>query len=359
MFFVRWFDLAKFLFPFSGYMTLPEPRKTGWFASTQRRKGSGSSKGIDRPFAASSHAPNTKILTVVPQADVVMVVVHSDEVIGTGRVSEQVHQDPVHVTLVQSSESPPESVGPLERKRKSKEEGKSSSKRSRCGGSAPLIPLLAGVFDPAFDVASRMDFRPSSCQQAVIEPLSEGELLGAAVELMTRGVMLAWTARDLGTDREGRDLLRELAEEQNASAALRRQVERLTKDREKCDEKQSKLKADLDESSLQLATANKLLEDAKLRENGLIEEARKLKLEDAKLAEQSRRLSQELLAADVEKEHLSAELVKANETLTNLDATVVIEHEEGFNKAMQQAAFLLKVNPVAVGFNLYQDVYGS
>ncbi|WVZ19088.1 hypothetical protein V8G54_006410 [Vigna mungo] len=80
------------------------------------------------------------------------------------------------------------------RKRKSKEEGKSSSKRGCGGGSSSLVPLPAGVFDPAFDAASRVDFRPSSSQRVVIEPLSEGELLGAVVELMTRGAMLAWNA---------------------------------------------------------------------------------------------------------------------------------------------------------------------
>lgn len=60
-----------------------------------------------------------------------------------------------------------------------------------------------------------------------------------------------------------------------------------------------------------------------------------------------------------EKERLGIELTKVNETLTNLDVTVILEHEEGFNKAMRQAAFLLKVDLVVVGFDLYQDVYGG
>lgn len=44
--------------------------------------------------------------------------------------------------------------------------------------------------------------------------------------------------------------------------------------------------------------------------------------------------------------------------LTTLDSHVVIEHEEGFNKAMHQAAFLLKVDPIAVGLDIHQDVFG-
>ncbi|WVZ15328.1 hypothetical protein V8G54_012894 [Vigna mungo] len=336
-----------------GCMMLPETRKTGWLASANRRKGSSSSNSIDHPSASSSHAPRVKIPTAVCTADLVTVVIHPDEVVAIGRVHKKAQLDPVHITVVQSSESPLESVAPLERKRKSREEGKSSSKRSRRGGSSSLVPLPAGVFDPAFDAASRVDFRPSSSQQV-------RELIGAVVELFSRGVMLTWKARDMGAGREGRDLLRELAEEQEASAGLRRQVETLTKDHEGCGENQSKLETDLDERSLQLTTANQLVEDAKLREESLIEEVKKLKLEvrrlgrsGEELAEQSDRLSQELLAANAEKERLSAELVSANETLTNLDATV------GFNKAMRQTAFLLKVDPVAVGFDLYQDVYGG
>lgn len=196
-------------------MSLPVPRKTGWLASAQQRRGNSSSKGLDRPSVASSPAPNVQPQpqTSIPQAELVTIVVHPHEVIATGRVSNQIQQELAHVTIVQSSESPPESVAPLERKRKPKEDGKSSSKRSRHSGSSSLLPLPAGVFDPVFDAASRVDVLASSSQRAVIEPLSKAELLGAAVELMTRGVILAWNAREKGKDREGRDLLRELAEE--------------------------------------------------------------------------------------------------------------------------------------------------
>lgn len=66
-----------------------------------------------------------------------------------------------------------------------------------------------------------------------------------------------------------------------------------------------------------------------------------------------------MLAANAENSRLTAELVKANESITLLDTNVAIEHEEGFNKAMRQVAFLLKVDPLAVGFDMNQDVYGG
>lgn len=238
-------------------MSLPEPRKTRWFASTQRRKGNNTSKGKERPSAASSHAPNVEFPTSIPQADLVTVVVHPDEVVATGRVGEIAQPDPVQAIVVQSFEPPPESAAPFEQKKKSKEDGKPSSKRSYRSGSSSLVPLPTGVFDPAFDAASRVDFRPNSSQQAVLESLSEGELLRAAVELMSRGVMLAWNARELGSGREGRDLLRELAQEQDVSPTLCHRVETLTRDHDFCDENQTKLQADLDESRLQLSNATK------------------------------------------------------------------------------------------------------
>lgn len=224
--------------------------------------------------------------------------------------------------------------------------------------------LPAEVFDPAFDAASRVDFHVGSTQRAVIDPLSEGELLDAAMELMTRGVIPVRNAREKGKDREGRDLLRELAEEKDASAVLRRRVETLAKDHEGCSDKYAKLQADLDESRLQLTDSKKLLSVAQSCEADLGEEIKKLKLEvhrlgkrGEELAEQSERLSQDLLTANTEKKRLSTELAQAKEDFANLDATVILEHEEGFNKTMRQAAFLLKVDPIATGFNIHQDVY--
>ncbi|WVZ07078.1 hypothetical protein V8G54_020424 [Vigna mungo] len=332
------YDQIAFVLVFlSRYMSLPAPRTTGWLASSQRRRGSSSSKGLNRPSVASSSTPNAQIPTGIPQAELVVVEVHPHEVIATGWVVNQPQPEPVHVTTVQSSESPLESVVPLERKRKSREEGNSSSKRSRRSRSSSLIPLPAGVFDSAFDTSSRVDFRASSSQRAVIDPLSEGELLGAVVELMTRGVILAWNAREKGKDWEGQDLLRELAEEQDASTTLHRRVETLAKDHKGCSNKHAKLQADLDEAKCNLGKEIKKL---KL-------EVRRLGKRGEELADQSERLS------------LSAKLAQAKEDFANLDATVILEHEEGFNKAMRQAAFLLKVDPIVAGFDIHQDVYSG
>lgn len=66
-----------------------------------------------------------------------------------------------------------------------------------------------------------------------------------------------------------------------------------------------------------------------------------------------------MLTANTGKERLSTELAQANEAFANLDATVIIEHEEGFNKVMRQAAFLLKVDPIASGFDIHQDVFSE
>ncbi|KOM38259.1 hypothetical protein LR48_Vigan03g164100 [Vigna angularis] len=49
----------------------------------------------------------------------------------------------------------------------------------------------------------------------------------------------------------------------------------------------------------------------------------------------------------------------ANETMSTLNSNVVIEHEEGFNKAMRQADFLLKVDPLAFGFDINKDVFNG
>lgn len=110
--------------------------------------------------------------------------------------------------------------------------------------------------------------------------------------------------------------------------------------------------------------SKKLLSAAQSREADLGEEIKKLKLEvrrlgkrGEELAEQSERLSQELLTTNIEQKRLSTELAQAKEDFAILDAIVILEHEEGFNKAMRQTAFLLKVNPIAAGFNIHQDVY--
>lgn len=59
----------------------------------------------------------------------------------------------------------------------------------------------------------------------------------------------------------------------------------------------------------------------------------------------------------VEGKALTARLEQANERITALNTSVMIEHEEGFNKALRQASFLLGVDPYAKGFDVMKKVY--
>lgn len=54
---------------------------------------------------------------------------------------------------------------------------------------------------------------------------------------------------------------------------------------------------------------------------------------------------------------LEGEILKANETIELLNKNVEIEHEGGFNKAVRQAAYLLRATPLSSGFDLGQDIY--
>ncbi|WVZ25933.1 hypothetical protein V8G54_004477 [Vigna mungo] len=232
--------------------------------------------------------------------------------------------------------TPRESTIPLEQKRKSKEGDKSSSKCSRREGSVSH-PLRAGVFDPEFNAGSRVNLYSSSSQRAVIEPLSKEELLSAS-----------------------------LVEEKKVSDSQCSQLEALALDHEGCAERQSGLQANLDEVRHQLATTNESLTITRTRGDNLAEVVSKLKVEVRRLgkrgdelAGQNERLSKELLVANAEKARLASKLVKANDIITTLDEHVNIEHKEGFNKATRQTTFLLKVDPIAVGFDMDQDVFSE
>ncbi|KOM54932.1 hypothetical protein LR48_Vigan10g082400 [Vigna angularis] len=138
-----------------GYMSLLAPRKTS-FSSSYKRQGNSSSKARDPQTTSSSCAfAPIKIRLVVPLTEQVTVVV----------------------------------AQPTTKKRKSKEGEKSSSKRNRRGGSSPH-PIPASVFDSEFHVSSRMNFHMSSSQHAVVEPLAEGDLINATLELTARGAIL-------------------------------------------------------------------------------------------------------------------------------------------------------------------------
>lgn len=52
-------------------------------------------------------------------------------------------------------------------------------------------------------------------------------------------------------------------------------------------------------------------------------------------------------------------MLKANETIQLLTQDVQIEHEEGFNKALRQAAYPLGANPITASFDIAQDVFNG
>lgn len=55
---------------------------------------------------------------------------------------------------------------------------------------------------------------------------------------------------------------------------------------------------------------------------------------------------------------LHKDLAAARAKIAELNANVVIEHEEGFFKALRQASVLLNVaKPLEIGFDIEKDVY--
>lgn len=57
---------------------------------------------------------------------------------------------------------------------------------------------------------------------------------------------------------------------------------------------------------------------------------------------------------------LNDDLLGARNKIVELSASIVAKHEEGFYKALRQAAVLLKVDkPFDIGFDLEKDVYGG
>ncbi|WVZ21622.1 hypothetical protein V8G54_008944 [Vigna mungo] len=306
-----------------------------WATSTHHRKGGSSSKGPERPLAASSHSlSNTGEQATIPPAEQVTVAIHPDQAIipPVGQVTVTVQPNPILVLEIEGD--------------------KSSFKQNRREGSVSHS-LSVGVFNPEFNVVSRINFHASSSQRAVIEPMSEEELLSVAVELATRGAMLFWSARELAKHRKARDLDRELVEERKTSDSLRSQPEALALSHEVCVDWQYGLQADLTEACRQLAIANESLRVTRTR--GITWRKRLGKRGD-ELVGQSEQLSKELLEANAEKAWLASELVKVNNIITTLDSNVAIEHEEGFNKVMRQTVFLLKVDSIAVRFDMEKDM---
>lgn len=71
--------------------------------------------------------------------------------------------------------------------------------------------MTGGLLDPSFGVSDHVDFRMSSSQRAVVEPLSEKELTEAALEFTSRGAMLIWYLHRFADRRGAEDVQHELA----------------------------------------------------------------------------------------------------------------------------------------------------
>ncbi|BAU02383.1 hypothetical protein VIGAN_11190000 [Vigna angularis var. angularis] len=92
------------------------------------------------------------------------------------------------------------------------------------------------------------------------------------------------------------------------------------------------------ERSFIASTTVQQLKETRARSDWIVEEAERLKLEAKGLTES-------------EKE-LQSHVERTNETIVVLNTNVQIEHEEDFNKALRQTAFLLGADPLAVDFDI-------
>ncbi|WVZ22908.1 hypothetical protein V8G54_001452 [Vigna mungo] len=312
-----------------GYTSLPPPRKTSWTTSSHRQKGPDGSKGVEGPSGTSSRAASNTGVAANIQGQVTVAVPTPE--INIPDATTTAGPDPIQVfVLEQSSDTPTESTAPLERKRKSRE-------ADNCRESRPSPALPAGIFDPSFDAVAHSSLRVGPSQRAVIEGMSRDEMLSAALELTIHGAMMTLSVREFDIRQSGPDVDRQLYEEKKAGDALRAKLEALALDHQGCAERQKQLQADLDEARHQLVTAKEGLKTSHARGETLAEDANKLKMEV-----RSERLSANLLAANTENSRLTAELVKANESITLLDTN--------------QTTFLLKVDPLSVGFDIVDSL---
>ncbi|KOM51767.1 hypothetical protein LR48_Vigan09g042600 [Vigna angularis] len=160
----------------------------------------------------------------------------------------------------------------------------------------------------------------NSTQWAVVEPFSEAELTNAMLEMSTPTSML---------------------------------VEALRIAHEGYEKKQADLQLYLNEPRRQLGETTERLRDARARSDRLVEECGQLKVAAIKHTEREKELSAENNA-------LTSRLEQANEKIVELNVAVVVEHEEGFNKALHQACFLFGVtDQYSAGFDIEKEIIGG
>ncbi|KOM50621.1 hypothetical protein LR48_Vigan08g144800 [Vigna angularis] len=351
-------------------MTTPAPRQSNFMAARKRTGASSSSARPNAPTvprppltgrsSSGGRLPPMRITQKPKDPQAAQAVGSSGKAAGSDP-----HLDLAAVQVDLSSEAATTAGAPLIRKRKDPftegrkdKEGSSSrstSKKARKGKDkekdrerVPVVPLPGGIFSPAFNMSERTKFHMSSSQRALIEPLSELELTNAMLEMSTRVSALAWYLKEF-VDRPGVAKIRaELDAEKKNSASLQLTMELMLLTQDDYDKKIEQLEADLERSKKENA---KGLVAARGEQERLAEEGRQLKAEVARLR-------------DAEAEHikanqaLSLDVTKANEKIAELEATIVFEHEEGFNKALRQASLLAGVqDPFTLGFDIEKDIF--
>ncbi|KOM31999.1 hypothetical protein LR48_Vigan01g155500 [Vigna angularis] len=315
-------------------MTTRAPRQSNYMAS---RKRGGASSSSARPKVAPRPPPLRSSGGRLPP-------MQAGEPTARGKTS---GLDPLPdfgaVQVDPSSEAATTSGAPL-RARKGKEKEKDRER-------TPAIPLPGGIFSPAFSMSDRTKFHMSSSQRALIEPLSEVELTNAMLEMSTRAASLAWYLKEFA-DRPGMEEVRsELLAEKKNSTSLQSAMEQMILNQDEYDKRIEQLEAELEKSKKEAAEANDRLAVARGDGERLMRECDQLKAKVSHLqsSEAELRKTNQLLSAD---------LAKANDKVAELEATIVFEHEEGFNKALRQASLLAGIQePYALGFDIEKDVF--
>ncbi|KOM40431.1 hypothetical protein LR48_Vigan04g062900 [Vigna angularis] len=297
-------------------MTTPAPRQSNFMAARKRSGASASAArtrvapNVPRPPPVRRSSSSGRLPPVlaaqpspIPQVKVVG---------GSAPVNRGPGLDPllglVTVLVDLSSGAAIASIAPLVRKRKDPagegrkdKEGSSSrsaSKKSRKGKEkVPSAPLPGGIFSPAFNMSDRTKFHTSSYQRALIEPLFEGELTNAMLEMSTRAASLAW-------------YLKEFADHDY-------------------DKKIEQLEADLEKAKSESAEARDRLTIIRGEHERLQEECSQLKTQVSRL----RSSEVGLLRTN---QALTGDLVKTRERITELEADI---------------------EPLALGFDIEKDVF--
>lgn len=105
----------------------------------------------------------------------------------------------------------------------------------------------------------------NSTECAMVEHVSEREIVKAALEFTTRGAMLMWYAEGFADQRGMEEIQKELAAEKKAAAETKASLEALTFEHSKCESEQAGLTKKLEDACMKVATLTKRLKDLGLK----------------------------------------------------------------------------------------------